>query len=778
MENSSPAQPVNSLVKAQVSLDPLLAFWEKNLVPESTHMGSMFMELTDKISNTPEIQGPIEDIGILLKHHEIIRPLMSPVFPAASFDSDIMGAMAPCSFEPFFATPRFQSLFLDKDYLVKTSIQKKLEKEDADKLLKIYLLVLKRIYGFNFHQLGNMDIKIVPDEKTGLDRYFGVSADFQFVTISPLCSPKDLSEKSLDEINNNLMDINVLARHIDLSRFQFTGFTIVRALDVTVSQVTSALERDLIDQQAIFSADGIKRLEYRLRVLFQRPDMAVGIGALMGDQVMIIKNDCDSTINCLFSNSHHIDLDHIKNSIWMQAVENKTIMAVADLSQKSDLSSVEEEAVSKGIRSMLISPLFYHGDTIGILELFTTTANELGPIDAIMLEQIAPIFSLALKRGIDELNKHVQAIIKEKCTAVHPSVDWRFEKAAFSHMERLRHGITSSEMKPIIFNNVVPFFGQSDIRGSSLARNRGIQQDLTDQLSLALGIMETASSLRPWPLLEEYKYRIKAKQQSIALGVTSSDESTLFSLLNTEISPIFKDLKVLGPDIERLVDHYTNSLDPMVGMVYNKRKDYEESVSKLNQTLSSFLEQEDSLIQKDFPHYFEKRQTDGVDYMMYIGASMVEKQNLASFHIKDMTLWQLMLSCGLALHTKKIQPELKIPLDTCHLILINHTPLSIRFRFDEKRFDVDGAYDVRHEIIKSRLDKALVKGSGERLTQPGRIAVVYSNPMEGKEIRQHINFLISIGRLDNDLEMLDIDDLPDVRGLKALRVGVNLASII
>ncbi|MBU4129962.1 MAG: hypothetical protein KKF12_04010 [Proteobacteria bacterium] len=116
-------------------------------------------------------------------------------------------------------------------------------------------------------------------------------------------------------------------------------------------------------------------------------------------------------------------------------------------------------------------------------------------------------------------------------------------------------------------------------------------------------------------------------------------------------------------------------------------------------------------------------------------------------------------------------------MDTCHLILVNHTPLSIRFRFDEKRFDVDGAYDVRQEIIKSRLDKALIKGTGERLTQPGRIAVVYSNPSEGKEIKQHIDFLMGAGKLDNDLEMLELDDLPDVRGLKALRVGVNLKAM-
>ncbi|MBW1847638.1 MAG: hypothetical protein JRJ27_10940 [Deltaproteobacteria bacterium] len=153
---------------------------------------------------------------------------------------------------------------------------------------------------------------------------------------------------------------------------------------------------------------------------------------------------------------------------------------------------------------------------------------------------------------------------------------------------------------------------------------------------------------------------------------------------------------------------------------------------------------------------------------------MMENGKLSSFHVKNLGLWQLIVACGMAQHTEQIKPELKVPLETCHLILVNHTPLSIRFRYDEKRFDVDGAYDVRHEIIKSRIDKAVVKKTGERLTQPGRVAIVYSHIDESRKIQRHIDFLRARGNLLNDLEFLDLDDLPGVRGLKALRVGINL----
>jgi hypothetical protein len=125
----------------------------------------------------------------------------------------------------------------------------------------------------------------------------------------------------------------------------------------------------------------------------------------------------------------------------------------------------------------------------------------------------------------------------------------------------------------------------------------------------------------------------------------------------------------------------------------------------------------------------------------------MEDGHFNEIYLKNLRLWQLKLACGMAWHTEQLKSSLKVPLDTAHLILVQDTPLSIRFRFDEKRFDVDGAYDVRHEIIKSRLDKAFVKGGGERLTQPGKIAIVYSHPEEAKEMRHHIEFLQSEGYL-------------------------------
>ena len=93
---------------------------------------------------------------------------------------------------------------------------------------------------------------------------------------------------------------------------------------------------------------------------------------------------------------------------------------------------------------------------------------------------------------------------------------------------------------------------------------------------------------------------------------------------------------------------------------------------------------------------------------------------------------------------------------------------------DEKRFDVDGAYNIRYEIIKKRIDKALIKGTKERITQPGKIAIVYSQDKDAQEYLKYINYLRASNFLTTDpIEYLDLQNLQGISGLKALRVNVK-----
>jgi hypothetical protein len=124
--------------------------------------------------------------------------------------------------------------------------------------------------------------------------------------------------------------------------------------------------------------------------------------------------------------------------------------------------------------------------------------------------------------------------------------------------------------------------------------------------------------------------------------------------------------------------------------------------------------------------------------------------------------------------TNRLMWELKIPLQTTQLILIHNQSISISFRRDERKFDVEGSYNIRYEVIKKRLDKSYVKGGTERLTQPGKIALVYSNQKEVQEYEEYIRFLQKKNILKPQIEYLELEDLQGVKGLKAIRVEVNM----
>jgi hypothetical protein len=86
---------------------------------------------------------------------------------------------------------------------------------------------------------------------------------------------------------------------------------------------------------------------------------------------------------------------------------------------------------------------------------------------------------------------------------------------------------------------------------------------------------------------------------------------------------------------------------------------------------------------------------------------------------------------------------------------------------------VDGAYNIRYEIVKKRIDKAHIKNTEERLTQPGKIAIVYSKSKDAEEYKEYIEFLQSKKLLKPGIELVELEELQGVSGLKALRVDVE-----
>ena len=58
------------------------------------------------------------------------------------------------------------------------------------------------------------------------------------------------------------------------------------------------------------------------------------------------------------------------------------------------------------------------------------------------------------------------------------------------------------------------------------------------------------------------------------------------------------------------------------------------------------------------------------------------------------------------------------------------------------------------------------------LPKKGKLVVIYSQKTDEREYIKYINFLQSKNYLEDEIEIVELDDLQGVTGLKALRVNI------
>jgi hypothetical protein len=773
--------------ESRLSLAPLIRFWDEK-AREPSVGGEMARALQARVRRIPALLEPIDDITLLDEHAEVVGELMGAVFPPVFWEQAYMGALIPFSLRSVYSTRAFDTI-MGPDGVLYGRLNLEMPALKEFRLLNAYALILERLHGIRY-PVDYPLILTVPEAETGLDRHFKIQFEGRFVDVEALRPLPPLSEDMRRRLTAQGVDLAGLAALIPPGSVRFSGFTVVKAADVTDQEVLSSIKRDLIDKESIVTNSRFERLQAKLRTLFRRANLHLSLAAFEGERILVLNSghQLEHGQGCIFAGSAHGKMGDFAGSVYERAVRRGEPVFVEDVAAMPARSAKEEAVLQKGMRSLVVAPLHYQQQLIGVLSLSSPIPGDLNSLLAPRLQEVLPLFSVAVRRSVDELHSRVEGFIKEQFTAIHPVVEWRFRKAVLESMEHglEGHGLggpngfggdgRSREMEPIVFRDVHPLYAISDIRGSSTHRAWAIQADLLTQLGLAREVLRAAYEARPLPILDQITHRLDTYTAEIEVTLRSGDEMGVLGFLKTDVEPLFGHLQTFGDTVGGRIDAYRAAVDPGIGLVYARRKEFDESVTRINEAVSSYIDLEEQAAQDMFPHFFEKQKTDGVDYTIYVGGALREDGVFDPLYLKNLRLWQLMVACGVALRVERLKERLPVRLDITNLILIQHAPLAIRFRSDEKRFDVDGAYNIRYEIIKKRIDKAIVRGTTERLTQPGKIALAYSHPSEAAEWREYIEYLQRLGYLTRDVEELELDELPGVQGLRALRVTVDLAN--
>ncbi len=759
--------------ESNLSFLPIIRHWE-SLANEGTEEEQIYAQsILSQVEKVPAFRKPINNIKPFIKKNQVIvDKLLSAIFPKALQFNEVKAVTAPFAFDKIAASPRFQKIIdlnggtlgrpdnLDPDII------------NFVKYIHACLMLLAKFYQRSV-PLQTPFIFRMRDSATGLDIFYKMTINADFVDINLKGKLKKLSEQDIDQMVDNITDIDLWQKNLPAESFEINGFVICTLVNVTLNELLSQLKNNLLERDALLTGYQFEKIRHHVRSIFNLPDLRVGLGVFK-DGVGISNFGHWSWRDLICKGGIKDISNEFKSSIYRKVLESGEVVIVEDIDGMANPSGIEKAINETCVKSFIVAPLKFNDEVLGYLELGSSSPKDLNSLSMTRVDDILPLFSVALQRSLEERANKIDAIIMEKCTAIHSSVQWRFQQAAKKYLRLREEGLLDVEMEPIVFEEVYPLYGMSDIRDSSVHRNLAIQADLITQLKTTQRILLKAKSLKDFPILEEINFRIDKLIDAIGEKLGSEDESHVYRLLNNEIEPFFKYVVSECPSIAIDVEKYQKALDPKLKVIYKRRKAYELSVNKINSALSEFLESKELEAQKMYPHYFEKYKTDGVDYNIYLGKSLLKNGVFNKICLSNIRLWQLIMMSEMTQVTARLEPELPILLRTAQLILVHDEPMAIQFRFDEKKFDVDGAYNMRYEIIKKRIDKAFIKNSKERVTQPGTIAIIYAHSEILKEYLNYCEFLQHKNLIEKEVEQFELEDTQGVTGLKAIRIKVKV----
>jgi hypothetical protein len=752
--------------RSKLSLKLLIEYWERAIA--QGNLPDFAKNMMAYLDDAPELRQPIEDFAIVEKHRTFINFLMSAVLPPANQDTERAAAILPFQFKAIYSTRAFDKTLDMKriEEMVTTNFPD--NHMTLGKTVKACLLILEKFYGFSL----DMDKPIlftIRDPKTSLEKVYKIEISHQFCEIICRTTPKPIEKHVLKFLMEKMYDVDLWLQYIRPEDYEFQGFIEMRLIDVTEQEMLSSIKYDLLKKNAVVREESFSAIQQKLRSLFGIEEIKLGIAYMDPSNNIILNNSSSQCWKSLADRpTDDRPCDDYTGSVYERSWIEKRYVTVENLKEYPFPSKVEEALLANGINNILLAPLIDEGETIGMLELATSSPGKLNPVSAHKVENVLPMFTAAVKRVKEEMSTEVRALIQEECTAIHPSVQWRFFEAGVKLMNQRRHD-DKAIMEEIVFKDVYPLFGLSDVRNSSIERNNAIQKDFQQNLKLAKDLLQKIYEQKKLPLVEEVIFKTEEQQQKINRGLASGDESNVIEFLKTEIHPLIQHFDE-DDELKKHIVRYRAHLDPVFGVVYKRRKAFEEDLALINRTIGNHLDEAEVSAQEMFPHYFEKYKTDGVEFTLYVGSSLVKGKTFDTFYLKNFHLWQLVTMVEIHRKMEALKPRLKNNLDITQLMLVYDQPISIRFRADEKQFDVDGAYDIRYEIVKKRIDKAHIKNTGERLTQPGKIAVVYNQAKVEEEYRRYFHYLAGKKLITGEVEELELEELPGATGLRALRI--------
>nr|WP_121272356.1 GAF domain-containing protein [Pedobacter schmidteae] len=759
----------------KLSLRPFIEYVEKRTEEEKTVKVNFYKYILGQFNAFPELKHPIlpENTGRYTELFELIYTALSPIINEEKQQYwAISTPITPCF---HYGTDAFYGVLMDHTKCnLKADLSLPPKKEMEKKLLSaFYNLVMERFY--NFSLTGNqLIVHSTIDPDTHLLKYYRLNIDTRFLDIK---AKAKLPEYNLKDVKDYLKDerntLKVLTKLIPPELFTIEGISIVTLTDVTGEYALETVKNLVIEhdksQQGKYTGD----IETALKTLVGTDEIDFGMIPYIKLNNVLQLNELPGFNSVLIQQARENGLNAQEyDTLINDYLGHPRTLIFPDITDEESLKYPMLKLLTAiGVKAYALFPLYYNAKLVGCLELYTKNASHFNANSLSKVEASFPLLAQLFQNVIIDFNNDIQDVIMDKFTALQHSVQWRFHEAAYNYIQSGARD-RNFPIEPVFFKNVYPFYGAIDIRNSSIQRNAAIRRDLYAHFEI---LDHTLTAIRD--------KASACTENEIPKGHTTWNDKHLDELSDREIfktedyllrqiPAALEHLKETYPEVGTVVDNYFKATGNR-GKISENRERYEKSMQMINVAVTRHLDEFNAELQSIYPCYFEKFRTDGVEFDLYLGQSIAPGVPFPAGILHDFRLRQLRVLAEIARTTNNLGPYFSIPLETTQLIFVYEKMIDISFRIDEQRFDVEGSYNIRYQMVKKRIDKALIKDTSERLTQPGKIAIVYFNSAEAKAYMGYIKKLQSQRLLNDDLEHLELEELQGVEGLKALRIGVK-----
>ncbi|WP_134088051.1 GAF domain-containing protein [Olivibacter sp. XZL3] len=757
----------------QLSIDGFIEHLRKLAGAEDNAKHEMLEFLLHKFVEARAVYGPLTEEN-LNDYSRVLFYVYNLLVPPLEDEREMLWALAtPLGKNVFYGTTGFYNL-IRQEFCEETFNDIKESKHKHELIEQsIYSLLLERFYEIPPFEDEVMEFSS-KDQTTNLRRYYAVQIDKRFVEIKPKITLPELDYKKIRQSNVQQFEWKFLREMLPLNQFAFTGFSIITVKEVTPDRVMQNI-RDIVSRN---SDDEIEQaydiLEESLRTLTGNHHIKFGLSPILQlnnkpilDQVYMHGSILPDLLK---KKTPHCQEANLTESYLLnpQIIVYNIGIEFGDPNFKflNDLSDL-------GLTSYVCIPLYYNSAVIGLLEVYTNDGHMVDKIALAKLRRAAPLLAQLLYDQANRFNARIDAIIKEKFTSLQPAVQWKFNEAAYEYLKKVVPQKPKPTIENIQFKNVYPLYGAIDIRNSTIERNKALVADYKTQLGLLKQVLQEIKSIYSIAILDEMEFNCDKWLMQLDASPIDVVQMKVKDFMEKEVYMLLMHFKNSHSALTEIIEKYEQEIVEETGKAYQHRRALESSIATINTAVNGYLELLNDEIQRSYPCYFEKFRTDGVEYDIYIGQSIAPEKPFDVLYLKNVRLWQLTSMASIAKITHTLLQQMETPLETTQLIFINGNDIDISFRVDERRFDVEGAYNIRYHIIKKRIDKVHLKDSYERLTQPGKIALVYYDAREIKEYIGYINYLQNKDILLDDMEELELEELQGVSGLKAIRIGVK-----